>query len=55
MTSIAPHIEAFLRKYLVRHRGNSKHTCESYAYSFQALFVFASQRLKIAPSSMALE
>ncbi len=55
MTSIAPHIEAFLREYLVRHRGNSRHTCESYAYSFQALFEFASQRLKIPPSSMALE
>jgi site-specific recombinase XerC len=55
MTSIAPHIEAFLREYLVRHRGNSKHTCESYAYSFQALFEFASQRLKVPPSSIALE
>jgi len=55
MTSIAPHIEAFLREYLVRHRGNSRHTCESYAYSFQALFEFASQKLKVPPSSMALE
>jgi len=55
MTSIAPHIEAFLREYLVRHRGNSRHTCESYAYSFQALFEFASQRLRVPPSSMALE
>lgn len=55
MTSIAPHIEAFLRDHLVRHRGNSRHTCESYAYSFQALFEFASRRLKIPPSSMALE
>jgi site-specific recombinase XerD len=55
MTAIAPHIEAFLREYLVRHRGNSKHTCESYAYSFQVLFAFASQRLKIPPSSISLE
>jgi len=38
MTSIAPHIEAFLRDYLARHRGNSQHACESYAYSFQALY-----------------
>ena len=52
MTSVAPHIEAFLREYLVRHRGNSKHTCESYAYSFQLLFEFASQRLEVPPSSM---
>jgi integrase/recombinase XerD len=55
MTSVAPHIEAFLREYLVRHRGNSKHTCESYAYSFQLLFEFASQRLEVPPSSIALE
>ncbi len=55
MTSVAPHIEAFLREYLVRHRGNSKHTCESYAYSFQLLFEFASQRIEVPPSSMALE
>src|ERR1035441_5460074 len=55
MTSVARHIEAFLREYLVRHRGNSKHTCESYAYSFQLLFEFASQRLEVPPSSIALE
>jgi integrase/recombinase XerD len=29
MTSLAPHIEAFLREYLVRHRGASQHTCDS--------------------------
>jgi site-specific recombinase XerD len=55
MAFIASHIEAFLREYLVRHRGNSKHTCESYAYSFRSLFQFASQRLKMPPSSIALE
>ena len=31
MTSIAPHIEAFLREHLARQRGASQHTCESYA------------------------
>ena len=41
MTSIAPHIEAFLREHLARHRGASAHTCDSYAYSFQSLFEFA--------------
>jgi len=55
MTSIAPHIEAFFREHLVRHRGNSHHTCESYAYSFQSLFKFTSQKLKVPPSSIALE
>ena len=46
MTSLAPHIEAFFREHLVRHRGASPHTCDSYAYSFQSLFEFASQKLK---------
>jgi hypothetical protein len=46
MTSLAPHIEAFLREHLVRHRGASQHTCDSYAYSFQSLFEFASTRLE---------
>src|SRR5215471_5118157 len=55
MTSLAPHMEAFLREHLVRHRGNSPHTCDSYAYSFQSLFEFASQKLKVAPSALMLE
>jgi integrase/recombinase XerD len=55
MTPIAPHIEAFLRENLSRHRGASQHTCDSYAYSFQLLFEFAAARLKVAPSALALE
>src|SRR5206468_3981857 len=55
VTSLAPHMEAFLREYLVRHRGASQHTCDSYAYSFQSLFEFASQKLKVAPSALMLE
>ena len=43
MTSLAPHMEAFLREHLAQHRGDSQHTCDSYAYSFQSLFEFASQ------------
>jgi integrase/recombinase XerD len=55
LTSLAPHMEAFLREHLARHRGASQHTCDSYAYSFQSLFAFASQRLKVAPSALLLE
>ena len=55
MTPIAPLIEAFLHETLCRHRGVSQHTCDSYAYSFQLLFVFAAERLKVAPSSLTLE
>jgi integrase/recombinase XerD len=55
MTSLAPHMEAFLREHLVRHRGASQHTCDSYAYSFQSLFEFAAAKLKVAPSALMLE
>ena len=54
MSSIAPHIEVFLREYLPRQRGASQHTCDSYAYSFQALFEFAAHKLKTAPSALML-
>jgi site-specific recombinase XerC len=55
MTAIAPHISAFLRDRLPNQRGASAHTCASYAYSFQLLLEFASQRLGITPSGLALE
>lgn len=55
MISIAPHIEAFLREHLNQHRGASPHTCDSYAYSFQALFEFAACQLKTAPSDLRLD
>jgi integrase/recombinase XerD len=55
MTPIAPLIEAFLRETLSYHRGASQHTCDSYAFSFQLLFVFAAERLKVTPSSLTLE
>src|SRR5208283_2860571 len=55
MTPLAPHMEAFFREHLVRHRGLSPHTCDSYAYSFQSLFEFASQKLRVAPSALMLE
>jgi integrase/recombinase XerD len=55
MSSIAPHMEAFLREHLARHRGASPHTCDSYAYSFQSLFEFAARKLKAAPSALMLE
>lgn len=55
MTPIAPHIEAFLRENLSQQRGASVHTCDSYAYSFQLLFEFAAERLRIRPSALTLE
>jgi site-specific recombinase XerD len=55
MTSIAPHITAFLRERLPVERRASAHTCATYAYAFQLLFAFTGHRLKIAPSALQLE
>ena len=55
MTPIAPLIETFLRDALDRQRGASRHTSDSYASSFQLLFVFAADRLKVKPSALTLE
>jgi len=55
MTPIAHHITAFLRERLPLQRGASVHTCESYAYTFQLLFEFASIRFKVTPSKLNLE
>lgn len=55
MTPIAPHIAAFLRERLPIERQASEHTCDSYAYAFQLLFEFASQKLKATPSALQLE
>lgn len=55
MTSLAPHMSAFLREYLPQQKGASAHTCESYADAFRLLFEFASQRFQMAPSALQLE
>src|SRR5258708_14613762 len=55
MTPIAPLSEAFLDETLARQRGASRHTCDSYALSFQLLFMFAAKRLKVTPSALTLE
>ena len=55
MTPIAPLIETFLRETLARQRGASRHTSDSYASSFQFLFVFAAEGLEVKPSALTLE
>src|ERR1700686_4295297 len=55
MTPIAPLIEAFLQETPVRQRGGSRHSRDSYALSFQLLFMFAAKRLKVSPSALTLE
>jgi integrase/recombinase XerD len=55
MTSLAPHLSAFLRTHLPRERNASLHTCEAYAYSFQLLVGFAAKQLRIRPSHLEVE
>jgi len=55
MTPIAPLITAFLREHMPIEQGCSPHTCETYAYAFRLLFIFASKRLGIKPSQICVE
>jgi integrase/recombinase XerD len=55
MTPIAPHITAFLQQRLAVERRASPHTCDTYAYAFQLLFEFMSQKLGVAPADLQLE
>ena len=55
MTPIAPLITAFLREHMPIERGYSPHTCETYAYAFRLLFVFAGESLGQRPSQLCLE
>ena len=50
MTPIAPHITAFLRERLT-----CENTRATYAYTFQLLFAFASERLGVTPSDLQVE
>lgn len=55
MTPIAPLMTAFLREHMPIERGYSPHTCETYAYAFRLLFVFAGEQLGQRPSQLCLE
>lgn len=54
-TPIAPHLRAFFEQRLPIERGTSENTRDSYAYAFQLLLTFASKRLELAPSQLAVE
>ena len=55
MTPVAPHVTAFFQQRLPVERGASSHTSDSYAYAFKLLLGYASERLKVPPSQLALE
>lgn len=54
-TPIAPHLTAFFEQRLPIERGASQNTRDSYACAFQLLLTFASKRLRVAPSELAVE
>ena len=52
MTGLASPLSAFLREYLPRDRGASRHTIESYATGFKLLATFAADRHGIRPCAL---
>jgi integrase/recombinase XerD len=54
-TPIAPHLTAFFEQRLPIERGASENTRDSYAYAFQLLLTFASERLKLTSSQLTVE
>lgn len=55
MTALAPHLTAYLMEHLPRARGASRHTIDSYAYTFQLLVGFAARRLRVRPCEIEIE
>jgi site-specific recombinase XerD len=55
MTPLAPHLSAFLNERLPHERQASPHTRASYAFTFQLLVRFASERLKVQPCALQIE
>ncbi|MEK8121618.1 tyrosine-type recombinase/integrase [Methylocystis sp. IM4] len=55
MTALALHLGAYLLEHLPRDRGASRHTVDSYAYTFQMLVGFAARRLRVLPCEIEIE
>lgn len=55
MNELSKYLSDFLREYLPSERRASQNTCETYAYTFQLLVNFASKRLNLPPSKLAIE
>ena len=54
MAELAPPLAMFLREYLPRDRGTSRHTVASYALCFKLLVVFAADRHGIRPCKLEI-
>lgn len=55
MTPLAPHLSAFLNERLPSERNASPNTRATYAFAFQLLVEFASQKFKVQPFVLSLE
>ena len=54
MAELAPPLAKFLREYLPRDRGTSRHTVESYTFCFKLLVVFAADKHGIRPCKLEI-
>ena len=55
MTALAPYLGTWFLEHLPRDRGVSRHTIDSYSYSFQLLITFAALHLRVRPSDLQIE
>jgi integrase/recombinase XerD len=55
MTPLAPHISAFFEQHLLFERRASEQTSDSYAHAFKLFLTYASKRLKVTPSRLAIQ
>jgi integrase/recombinase XerD len=55
MTPLAPHISAFFEQHLLFERRGSEQTRDSYAHAFKLFLTYASKRLKVTPSRLAIQ
>jgi integrase/recombinase XerD len=55
MTPLAPHITAFFEQHLLFERRASEYTRDSYAHAFKLFLTYASKRLMVTPSRLAIE
>ncbi len=54
MSDLATPLSGFLREHLPSERNASQHTCETYAYSFQLLVIFAADKCHCKPSQLTI-
>lgn len=54
MSDLSTPLSSFLREHLPSERNASQHTCDTYAYSFQLLVIFAAEKCHCKPSQLTI-